>query len=350
MEQYRHGGEIYDKQVNWDFSVNTNPLGLPEGVRKALITNTDSFALYPDDRCSGLISAISDFEQVDGDFILCGNGASDLIFRLCYALKPKKAMVTAPAFSEYEKALREAGSKVEYCYLREQEDYRVTGQLLNELDGTLDLLFLCSPNNPTGSLIPPELLKEIVEQCLRYDIFLVMDECFMDFIDGGEEYSLKKYLADNDKIFLLKAFTKFYAMAGLRLGYGLCGNTTLLKLMSATGPAWNVSVPAQIAGKEALKEESYRLETKALIHRERKYLYDSLQDLGLKVFKPSANYILFKSRETLYDELLGKGILIRQCGNYNGLSKEYYRIAVKNHRENEILIKGIENIVKMIEI
>lgn len=346
MEQYRHGGEIYDKKVEWDFSVNTNPLGLPEGVNEALRANIAVFALYPDNRCGVLVSALSHYEQVDRDFIICGNGASDLIFRLCYALKPKKAMVTAPAFSEYEKALKEAGSKVEYCPLRESEGFCVTGRLLKELDETFDILFLCNPNNPTGSLIPAALLNGIVKQCLQYNIFLVMDECFMDFVDEGDDYSLKKYLSENDKIFLLKAFTKFYALAGLRLGYGLCGNPALLGLMSATGPAWNVSVPAQLAGTEALKEDSYRIRTKELIHKERKYLCDSLQNLGIKVFKPSANYLFFKSRETLYDQLLAKGILIRQCDNYKGLSREYFRIAVKNHRENEILIKEIEDCLK----
>ncbi len=349
MEQYRHGGEIYDKKVTLDFSVNTNPLGLPEGVRTALITNTDSFSLYPDNKYTELKTALADYEKLDRDFIICGNGASDLIFRLCYAIKPKKAMVTAPAFSEYEKALREVDSSVVYYSLKEEEDFQVTGQLLNQLDKTLDLLFLCCPNNPTGSLINQELLKEIVEQCHNNDIFLVMDECFMDFTDEGDKYSLKRYLIDNDRIFILKAFTKFYAMAGIRLGYGLCGNRDLLKRISGIGPAWNVSVPAQIAGVNALKEISYRLESRELIKRERNYLYGGLCALGLKVFAPSANYIFFKGAQSLYEELLAKGILIRQCDNYVGLNKEFYRVAVKNHNENEILLKEIKEYLRLRE-
>jgi len=323
MEQYRHGGEIYDKKVTLDFSVNTNPLGLPEGVRKALITNAYSFSLYPDNKYNELKTALADYEKLDRDFIICGNGASDLIFRLCYALKPKKAMVTAPAFSEYEKALREVGSSVAYYPLKEEEDFQVTGQLLNQLDKTLDLLFLCCPNNPTGSLIPQELLKEIVEQCHNNDIFLVMDECFMDFTDEEDKYSLKRYL----------------------IGYGLCGNKDLLKQIAGIGPAWNVSIPAQIAGVNALKENSYRLESRELIKRERNYLYGGLCALGLKVFVPAANYIFFKGAQSLYEELLAKGILIRQCDNYAGLNKEFYRVAVKNHNENEILLKEIKECV-----
>jgi threonine-phosphate decarboxylase len=346
MEQYRHGGEIYDKEINWDFSVNTNPLGLPEGVKNALIKNMDYYTLYPDNRCTGLVTELSEYEQIGREYIICGNGASDLIFRLCYAIKPKKAMVTAPAFSEYEKALKEAGCEIEYAYLTEEEEFLVTGRLLEELNETLDLLFLCNPNNPTGGLISPELLKDIIKYCQQYNIFLIMDECFLDFIDESEVYSLKKYLEGNDKIFLLKAFTKVYAMAGLRLGYGLCSNKKLLGLMSDTGPAWNVSIPAQVAGIQALKETSYRLKSKDLINAERIYLYESLQKLGLKVFKPAANYLFFKCRENLYDWLLGKGILIRQCDNYHGLSPEYFRIAVKKHRENEILIEAITDYIQ----
>ncbi|WMJ89522.1 pyridoxal phosphate-dependent aminotransferase [Anaerocolumna sp. MB42-C2] len=341
MEQNQHGGEIYDKKISWDFSVNTNPFGLPEGVKKTLIRHIDTFALYPDNRCGSLASAIADYERADRDYIICGNGASDLIFRLCYALKPGKAMVTAPAFSEYEKALREAGSQIEYCLLTERDSFQVTEQLLNQLNETIDLLFLCNPNNPVGNLIPPALLEKIMTQCLRYNIFLVMDECFIEFTDEPEAYSIKKYLNKNDRVFLLRAFTKLYAMAGLRLGYGICSDIQLINKMSAMGPAWNVSVPAQIAGIEALKEESYRLKTKELIRVEREYLYNSLKTLGIKVFKPTANYIFFKCWDTLYEFLLHREILIRQCGNYNQLSREFYRIAVKNHEENVILIREI---------
>ncbi len=346
MDQYRHGGEIYDKKVYLDFSVNTNPLGLPEGVRKALISQTDSFARYPDNRCGGLTKAIAEYEKVSRDFIICGNGASDLIYRLCYALKPKRAMITAPAFSEYEKALREAGSEVVYCCLEEQEEFRVTGRLGGQLNKQLDVLFLCNPNNPVGNLISPGLLEDVMEQCLRHHIFLVMDECFMDFTEKEKTHSLKKYVADNDGIFLLKAFTKQYAMAGLRLGYGICSDKRLLELMHGTGPSWNVSVPAQLAGIEALKEETYRIRTRELIGREREYLCQSLENLGLKVFKPTANYIFFKGRDSLYDALLARGILVRHCDNYNRLNKEFYRIAVKKHEENVILIQEIEECLK----
>jgi threonine-phosphate decarboxylase len=169
----------------------------------------------------------------------------------------------------------------------------------------------------------------------------------MDFTDEEDKYSLKRYLTQSNQIFILKAFTKFYAMAGIRLGYGLCANKALLDRITGLGPAWNVSIPAQIAGVNALKEDFYRLESKRLIKRERNYLYEGLCNLGLKVFDPAANYIFFKGAQSLYEELLAKGILIRQCDNYVGLNKEFYRVAVKTRKENESLLKEIKECLRI---
>lgn len=343
MEKYSHGGEIYNKKVTLDYSTNINPLGLPPSVKSTLINNMDQFVLYPDNTCGTLSTAIADYEQINKDFIICGNGASDLIFRLCFALKPKKALLLAPTFSEYEKALHAAGSDIDYYLLDEKEEFDITDKVVDNLNESIDILFLCNPNNPVGNLISQDVLEKIMNKCLECKIFLVMDECFLDFVEGGKEYSLKRYVKDKDSLFILKAFTKIYAMAGLRLGYGICSNTQLLIRMQNMGPSWNVSIPAQIAGVEALKQQEYIHETEVLIKRERSYLYNNLLELGLKVYQPSANYIFFKSIGELYDVMLTKGILIRQCDNYNQLSQEYYRIAVRNHEDNIELINQLRN-------
>ena len=344
MEKYSHGGEIYNKKVTLDYSTNINPLGLPSSVKSALINNMDQFVLYPDNNCSTLSTAIADYEQIKKDFIICGNGASDLIFRLCFALKPQKALLLAPTFSEYEKALHAAGSEIDYYLLDEKEKFAITDKLVDDLNESIDILFLCNPNNPVGNMIRQDVLEKIMYKCLECNIFLVMDECFLDFVAGGKDYSLKRYVKDIDSLFVLKAFTKIYAMAGLRLGYGMCSNTQLLTNMQNMGPSWNVSIPAQIAGVEALKQSEYIQETEVIIKKERSYLYNNLLELGLKVFEPSANYIFFKSIDELYEVMLAKGILIRQCDNYNQLSREYYRIAVRNHEDNIELINQLRNV------
>lgn len=341
MTDYVHGGEIYNKEVFHDFSVNTNPLGLPPKVKKVLTKTTEQFSLYPDPECSALKEAIGRKENISKDYIICGNGASDLIFRLCFAKKPCKSLLLAPTFSEYEKALRAVGSQITYYNLREETGFRVVDDILDHIKD-IDIMFLCNPNNPVGNLIDNSILNKIAKKCEKEKILLVMDECFLDFTRKEEEgNSLLKEIVHNKSLFIVRAFTKFYAMAGLRLGYGFCSDLELLKDMDMAGPSWSVSVPAQLAGVVACEEIAYEEQTKALIAKEREYLVDELEKLGLKVFKPEANYIFFKETSFLYERLLDRGILIRQCGNYGRLSKEFYRIAVKDRKENEIFIANL---------
>lgn len=348
MKEYQHGGEIYNKQIDLDFSVNTNPFGLPEGVKQALIEHMNDFTLYPDDNCTVLREALADSEKVNKENIICGNGASDLIFRICYSVRPKKAVLLSPTFSEYEKALLGTGCSINYYNLEEAGDFRLTADFIKCLDETVDILFLCNPNNPVGNRIDYTLLIEIAQTCKKYNIVLVVDECFLDFTENGKEQSLVNHIKEYNNLFILRAFTKFYAMAGLRLGYGFSGNVKLLENMQLAGPAWNVSVPAQIAGIAALKEVDYANKTFAYIKQERNYLYNALKQLKLKVYEPEANYLFFKAKETLYEEMLEKRILIRHCDNYRQLDKNYYRIAVKNHDDNKKLVDVMKECIRFL--
>jgi threonine-phosphate decarboxylase len=357
MTDYVHGGEIYNKEVLHDFSVNTNPLGLPEKVKKMLTTSIEQFSLYPDPKCSSLKEAIGKKVNISKEYITCGNGASDLIFRLCIAKKPRLCLLLAPTFSEYEKALKAVGSEIIYYNLIQENNFNVEEDILDHIKN-IDMMFLCNPNNPVGNLIDNTILRKIVKKCEMENVLLVMDECFLDFtkVEDCHGQGERPYLGEEDKdsnslieevlhnksIFVLRAFTKFYAMAGLRLGYGFCSDIELLNRMDLAGPSWSVSVPAQLAGAVACEEIEYEERTKAIIEKERRYLVDELQKLGIKVFKPRANYIFFKETSSLYEKLLQRGILIRQCGNYRQLSKEFYRIAVKSRKENEIFIKNLE--------
>lgn len=342
MHPYEHGGETYDKEITLDFSANINPFGLPEGVKQSLINNLDTFNVYPDQQCLKLKAALAKKLGVQEEHLLIGNGASDIIFRICFAIKPKKALLPAPTFSEYEKALRATGCDVTYYQLSEEQDFCITEQFLKALSADMDMVFLCNPNNPVGNVIEKELVRAIQAECRKKHIFLVMDECFLDFTTDCKENSLLTYTKENEKLLILKAFTKFYAMAGLRLGYGICGDLSIIKAMESAGPSWNVSIPAQIAGMAALKEEAYETATYDWLFKEREFLYQGLISLGLKVYKPTANYIFFKGYKTLYEAMLDKGILLRQCANYPGLSKEYYRVAVKTREENKLLLKALK--------
>ena len=253
-------------------------------------------------------------------------------------------MELAPTFSEYALGLARVGCAVKRYYLTPANDFRLDEHFLYHLeDTTPEAVFLCNPNNPTGALIPPELLKKILDFCKEAQIKLFIDECFLDLSDDG--ISMKTYLQDYPNLFLLKAFTKSYGMAGIRLGYCLCSDSELLKAMAQAVQPWNVSSLAQAAGIAALRESGFLQKTKDLIGVERPWLQRKLESLGFRVCPSSVNYLLFQGPTDLHRKLKEKGIAIRNCDNYPGLTHGWYRIAVRRHEENEKLISAIGEIL-----
>ena len=337
-----HGGDIYDGRVELDFSANTNPFGTPEGVKTAISGALSDLHRYPDPYCRKLVSAISNFEQVPEDYILCGSGAAELIYAYASAIHPKTACEPAPTFSEYALALKGLGCTPERYVLKREQEFSLTEDFISFLEDIKpEAVFLCNPNNPTGKCIPMELLQKILRYTKSQGIHLFVDECFLDLTEGGE--SLKGYLSDNPQLFILKAFTKSYGMAGVRLGYCLCGNRETLSNMARATQPWNVSSLAQAAGVAALKEGEFLEKTRELIFKERRNLKAELEALGFWVCDSRANYLLFEGPRGLKEALLNRHIAIRSCSNYVGLSENYYRIAVRLPEENRILLDGIKD-------
>ncbi len=338
-----HGGDVYDGEIRLDFSANTNPYGTPRGVLDAMSAVLTRVHQYPDPYCRELVDAISEFEGVPKDWILCGSGAAELIYSYCEALRPETAMELAPTFSEYSLALERVGCRVERYSLKKENHFSLTEEFLPVLARIRpDVLFLCNPNNPTGQVIGLPLLEKILNLCHRQGTALFVDECFLDLSDDG--VSLKARLGEHPKLFLLKAFTKSYGMAGVRLGYCLCSDPALLEKMSHTVPPWNVSTLAQAAGVAALQERAFLQKTRALIPVERQWLKGQLEALGFWVCPSRANYLLFQGRPDLREQLRKQGIAIRGCGNYHGLEQGWYRIAVRLHEENERLIQAMKEV------
>ena len=341
-----HGGEVYEKPHLLDFSANINPLGTPPSVKKAVEAALPLLSQYPDPYCRDLVAAISDYEKIPKEQILCGNGAAELIFSLCQALKPEKALLPAPSFSEYETALQAVGCDVERWFLPEAHGFAVTEDFLKALDNfDGSLLMLCNPNNPTGQVIERAMMEQILSLCHRKGIFLFVDECFLDLTEGGEGLTLKEALSGHENLLLLKAFTKSYGMAGLRLGYCLSGNSQLLWKMGRSVQAWNVSLPAQLAGAAALKEQPFLNRARAIIHSQRPIMAAGMERLGLTVIPSRVNFLLFYSERELRGPLLERGIQIRSCANYPGLGAGWYRAAVKLPEENKRLLTAMEEIL-----
>ena len=350
MQPLTHGGDWAGYRAEFgrdplDFSANVSPLGLPEGVAKAITASLATADRYPDPLCRALRAKLAVAENVPAESILCGNGAADLIFRLVLAAKPRTALVTAPTFAEYATALETVGCTVERHFLREENDFAVTEDILNAVHPGIEMVFLCQPNNPTGQLAQPALVEALLHKCEAVGARLVVDECFLDFLPEGDTLSAKRLLQTSKHLVILKAFTKLYGMAGVRLGYCLCTDEALLARMQAAGQPWAVSSLAQAAGLAALDETAYVAQVRALIAQQRPRLTAGLRALGLRVLDGRANYLLFQGPETLGDALRQRGVVLRSCSNYPGLDGSWYRTAVRTGPENDELLKTLAEVL-----
>jgi threonine-phosphate decarboxylase len=280
--------------------------------------------------------------SVSAEQIECGAGAADLIWRLGLAVKPKSAAVTAPTFSEYAAAMSASGCEVFRHDLPERDGFNVTERLLDGLNS--DALFICNPNNPTSLTVEPSLMLKIADYCRERGILLVVDECFNAFLDEPELHSLIRRVDEYPNLLILRAFTKLYGMAGVRLGFCVSSDTDLLSRIAASGQPWAVSGAAQAAGVSALAEREYVAATMAVIREGKSYLTSELEKLGHTVLGCEANYIFFKTKDTqLAEKLLEKGVMLRECSGYEGLGAGYYRIAARTMEDNRQLIERMKN-------
>ena len=335
-----HGGDVYAREIELDYSANINPYGTPQSVIDAAAEALTQIRNYPDPYCRALIRAIADYEQVPETYVLCGSGAAELIYAYCSAARPRCAVELAPTFSEYALGLETVGCRTERYLLKRENGFVLDGGFFAFLEETApEAVFLCNPNNPTGRLIPREMLVRILDYCRDRGIRVLLDECFIDLSDRGE--SMVEDLAGYPGLLILKAFTKNYGMAGLRLGYCLSADAALLGRMSAATQPWNVSTPAQAAGVAAIGERAFVEKARRTIDTERAWLTERLISCGFEVCPSSTNFILFRGPEKLHAALLERKIAIRNCDNFHGLGPGWYRIAVRLREQNEKLMDAI---------
>lgn len=345
-----HGGDIEGYLEEYgsaplDFSANISPLGLPPGVHDAVIAALDTADAYPDPLCRRLRAALAKHDKVSLDEIVCGNGTADIIFRLGPALKPARALLCAPTFAEYAEGLEAAGCAIERHVLEPADGFAVDDRFIERIVPGIDLVFICQPNNPTGRTCPRETVIEALERCEAIGARLVVDECFVGFLDNPETVSVQALVSERPSLIVLKAFTKLYAMAGIRLGYALCADRAVVQAIQSTGQPWAVSTLAQAAGIAALNEEAYVGELRRLIRDERAFLIDGLSRCGLDA-NGEANFLFFHTTCTGFPERMrANGVLVRDCSNYPGLEEGWYRVAVRGHEENVRLLATISKVL-----
>lgn len=284
------------------------------------------------------------------DMIAVGNGAVELIYLLMKQLKPHRVLIPAPTFNEYELAVRIHGGQVKDLPLNEGEGFAVTGEAVCGNWDDTDLLFICNPNNPTGTLTGREVLAGIIREAYKLGKTVVVDEAFMDFVPDRAAYSVVDLVPQYENLFVLYSLTKFFAIPGLRLGLGL-GNREIISKLNQIRDPWNVNCFAQLAGVASLQDEIYVQATVDYVARQKQYLYEKIKKIkGLRPFPPSVNYIFIDVRETGLSSaevtgLLGRqGILVRDCSSYKNLPPVYIRVAVRTQEDNDRLVDALSQL------
>lgn len=335
-----HGGDIYRNQVTLDFSVNVNPLGIPEAVKAALHKAVENCDRYPDIAGEELKRSVGKMLEVPEEYLLFGNGASELLMACVHGIRPKRTVIPVPSFYGYEYAAGAASGEIVYYGMREENGFRLGEEFFSVLTQDTGLLFIANPGNPFGTLMSREYLRKLLSYCRERGIYVVLDECFIEFCE--ENSSLVDGIEEHENLILVRAFTKIFAIPGVRIGYLICSDRQLLERIAGQLPEWNLSVFAQAAGRACAVQKEFLLKTAGYVAKERQFLAQGLKKSGIRVVSGEANFLLVYTRANLYEKLLEKGILIRDCENYRGLSKGFYRIAVKSREENELLLKAIE--------
>lgn len=351
-----HGGNYNElakkhgltKEMVLDFSANINPLGVPASLKQTITANLDKLVEYPEPDYLALRARIASFHQLDLANVIPGNGATELIFGIAKVTKAQKVLLLAPTFAEYERAFFDA--EIIYAELAKETNFAAAETVLEIIERETDLeaVCLCNPNNPTGQLINQEEMIKIADLCEKENIYLIIDEAFMDFIEESETISMIPYLQQFSHLCIIRAFTKFFAIPGLRLGYLLTKNDLLAEALLQMREPWSINTFADMAGQILLDDKDYIKQTYQWISTERAFLYQGLNGFPeLTVYQPSVNYIFFHLEKPLdlRKELLLKGIFVRSCANYRGLAENYYRVAVKTRADNIQLLTALEVIL-----
>ena len=330
-----------------DFSTIISPLGVSESVRAAVRSAAEHLELPPDPACRALCRQIGESEDVDPSFVYCGAGSADLIWRLVQAIAPHKAIVPAPTYGLYEAALAAAGCRTQRCLLWESSGFTVGHGFLDALTPETDCVFLCQPNNPTGLMAPQQILLNLLDKCARLGIYLILDECFLDFLENPMIATEKPLLKRYPNLILLKSPSVTHGIAGLKLAYCLTSNAQLLAQLYAAPRPCSISVVAQAAGIAALQDTEYAEFVRQTFAQARDAMREALESAGASVLPGEANYLLFRTwLPDLAARLAEAGFLVKDCSDCAGLAPGYCRASLRSLSENARLAEAIRLLPK----
>ncbi|MBR6579799.1 MAG: aminotransferase class I/II-fold pyridoxal phosphate-dependent enzyme [Ruminococcus sp.] len=337
--------DIKYNEIRCDFSSSLNPFGMPSAVKKAALEAAEDCTKAVDSEYEDLRRLISYYEEFPEANIAIGCGGDDMIYRICAATRPKKALIFSPCSPEYCRALEQNGCSVTDLRLSKRNNYKLTADVAQFIEYDTDLIILNNPCDPTGEVISPYTLSVIAEKCRRTNTIIVCDERYMDFVNGIVRYSVSRF--KGIRFILVKSFTRMFAMAGIPVGYALCSHRTMSDVLRNTGAPHSVSVSALAAAETAVGMRKYMRLTQKYIEIERNRLAVSLTNLGIRVYPSKSSVFMIKSDLPLDMLLRRRGILIKNCAEAYDLDEGYFRIAVGLKENNDILLDTLGKIIQM---
>ena len=342
--------EQYDTVL---FNANINPLGTPLSVKKAISESIDAIVKYPDIYYRNLKKAISSYVGAPEDNIVIGSGSTDLIRLFTALIMPKKALLIAPGYSEYEKVLTAYGCEPEFYYLNEEDNYAFNVvDFVSKLNSSYDMIFLQNPNNPTSQLMEKEDIEIIASACKELNIFLVIDEMYVEFLDDYEKYTSVFLTETYPDMVVLRSVSKFFAVPGLRMSYAIMNNPYQMQIINMTTTTNSVPTLTAVAGTVMFNDTQYIEESRSVIHTERSLVYAAMSTCKtIKLFKPYANFMLAKllkediTSGSVAEHCKLKGIIIRKCDDIRGLGDKYIRFCFMNPKQNDLMVNTILEVV-----
>ena len=331
------------------FSANVNPLGLSDHVKETLADRLDVITTYPDREYTSLRRAIGDYCDADYRHIIVGNGSTELISLMIQLRHPKKALVLGPTYSEYEREVILTGGSCTYFPLQEASAFSLDEASLYEcLEQGVDMFLLCNPNNPTSSLISRAQMRRILDACKRLDIFVAVDETYIEFTEDIAATSSVALTEYYNNLVVLRGVSKFFASPGLRLGYAVTGNEQIIRTVREKQNPWTVSSVADLAGRLLFSDTEYIRQTKHLIFTERRRICEALSRMkGIRFYPPAANFVLVHilkeglTADELFDKAIRQGLMIRNCSTFPFLDHTYFRLCFMMPQDNDRLLQCI---------
>lgn len=353
IERFGHGGDLETatatfgvRREQWvDFSANINPLGPPQQVWSRIQQEWEQIVHYPDPDHRQFRQLLAASLAVSEEQLCIGNGAAECMALALLAFSPQRVGVVYPCFSEYISLSRQFGAEVIGIYGEAEQHFRASTEALKSLIRQVDLVFLGQPNNPTGVQYEVAVLRELAAEAELSNTVLVLDEAFIDFMAPAEQMTLLGELAACKQVLLIRSMTKFYAIPGLRLGYAIA-RPDWIAGMKSKQVTWSVNRLALAAGEAVMSDcEEYETLTREQTAMERAFLIHALEEqFGCQTWPSLANFMLVRlpapwTAASLQTKLGERGILIRSCAMYEGLTERDIRLAVKSHAQNELLIR-----------